>query len=387
MTGAAPLPVPSAGAPGCIAIDLGALRRNWQSLASEVKPAECAAVVKADAYGLGATAVVPALNRAGCNTYFVATLDEARQVRALAPKATLYVLDGLMPATAPQFAEAGATPILSSLDQIEEWAAFAKSGKKTQNAALQIDTGLNRLGLSTDDVAAFAGRKTEFEPLDVTLIMSHLASADDPGTAKNEAQRQTFLKALEALPRARASLAASDGLMLGKNYHFDLVRPGYALYGGQAFQGRPTPVEPVVTVMSKVLQVRNLKPGDSVGYSETFKAQRPMTIAIVAAGYADGIPRHASATTNEQRGCVAIDGTIASMIGRVSMDLIAIDVTHLAKDSVSRGTPVELIGPAISLEQAGQAADTIGYELLTNLSRRFERLYFDTGQAKPEGKV
>jgi alanine racemase len=366
---------PAATFRGRITVDLKALSDNWKSLQTLVGAAECGAVVKADAYGLGATAVVPTLASAGCKTFFVATLQEAELVRALAPSATLYVLDGLLQGSCEAMAALSAQPILSDLAQLDEWRSFCTSAGHLHPAALQVDTGLNRLGLSQDELSKLDQDDSALTGLDISLIMSHLASADDPAAAKNEAQRQCFIEALNGLPKAPASLAASDGLMLGPDYHFDLVRPGYALYGGQAFQGGTTPVTQVVTVTARVLQMRRLVTGETVGYSEDFVAKRDTTIAIVAAGYADGVPRHASSRKTERHGHVAIGGKTAPIAGRVSMDLIAVDVTDLSPDTVTRGTIVELIGPSITLEQAGTQAGTIGYELLTRLSRRFERVY------------
>jgi alanine racemase len=211
--------------------------------------------------------------------------------------------------------------------------------------------------------------------IDIKLIMSHLASADDPDDPKNEQQRAIFEQLRAILPKAPASLAASDGLMLGPRFHFDLVRPGYAIYGGQAFRGGPTPVAPVVRVEARILQIRDVAPGQTVGYSATYKVERLSRIATVSAGYADGYFRTASAPNGKSGGAVAFKGRLAPIVGRVSMDLITVDVTDLDSPAPKRGDLVELIGPALSLESVGQRAGTIGYEVLTNLGRRFERVY------------
>jgi len=263
---------------------------------------------------------------------------------------------------------------LSHLGEVEEWATEAARHGKPVPTALQIDSGLNRLGLSEGDVRSLAERSDLLAALDLRLVMSHLACADEPAHPHNEMQRANFDRLRALLPPAPASLAASDGLMLGKPYHYDLVRPGYALYGGQAFQGGATPVNPVVSISARVLQVRTLKAGDSVGYSATWRASRPTRIAIVAAGYADGLARALSASSEAPGGTVMVHGMPAPIVGRVSMDLITVDVTDIAGE-VSRGDLVTLIGPGLSIEGMGRAAGTIGYEVLTRLGPRFARRY------------
>lgn len=361
-------------APGRITINLGAIARNWATLAKLVAPARCAAVVKADAYGLGVDRVVPALSAVGCRTYFVATADEAGHVRALDASAQIFVLDGLLAGSAQSLASNAAIPCLASREDIAEWQVLQRTLRRALPGALNLDTGLNRLGLSQDDIRHIAKEPTRWRDIPLALVMSHLACADDPTDPMNEAQRTRFETMRMMLPSAPASLAASDGLMLGAAYHYDLVRPGYALYGGQAFRGARAPVEPVVTVEACILQVRDVPVGGCVGYSGTWRARRDSRVAIIAAGYADGIPRSASAADGESGGHVAIAGKLYPVIGRVSMDLITVDVTDAQKPIV-RGDLAELVGPNITLETAGQSARTIGYEMLTRLGRRFNRIY------------
>ena len=370
------LTTPPPGATGVITVDLAALRGNWQSLSRLVAPAECAAVVKADAYGLGANRVIPALKAAGCRTFFVATADEARQARLLAPSAVIYVLDGLLPGAAPALADMGVRPALSTLEDVREWAALARSRGRRLPAALHIDSGLNRLGLSDDEIKALATNSELARAIEVTLVMSHLACADEPDQALNAEQLAAFNRRRAILPDAPASLAASDGLMLGKPFHFSLVRPGYALYGGQAFQGGQTPVKPVVSVKVRVLQVHDVRPGDTVGYSATWKAVEPSRIATIAAGYADGIPRQLSAGSTDRGGEASIGGQVFPIVGRVSMDLITIDISGAVAE-VRRGDWAELIGPNLPIERVAQRAGTIGYEILTRLGRRFHRDYVE----------
>ena len=368
-----PLSLPP-DATGVITIDLDALQANWLALSALVGPAECAAVVKADAYGLGASEIIPALALAGCRTFFVATPEEARAARLLAPEARLFLLDGLFPGAGDLLLAADVIPVLSNVADVEEWAATAKRAGRRLPAAVQIDSGLNRLGLSGPDIKWLAGKPELLKAFDLKLVLSHLACADDPAHPHNAKQRTAFNKRRAMLPVAPASLAASDGLMLGAAYHFDLVRPGYALYGGQAFLGGPTPVSPVVTVRARVLQIRTLKAGDTVGYSATWQASRPSRVAIVAAGYADGFARTLSAASGKKGGSVMVAGARAPVIGRVSMDLITVDITDV-KGEVARGDLVTLVGPGLTLEAVGKSAGTIGYEVLTRLGGRFIRRY------------
>lgn len=363
-----------AAATGFVTIDVAQVAKNWRALAARVAPAECAAVVKADAYGLGIGKIAPALAKAGCKSFFVATLDEARELRHLLPSNVIYVLDGLV-GGGSAYVAATATPVLSSLASVSQWSAQARASGHKLPAALQLDTGLNRLGLEMSEITALREAPELLASLDLTLVMSHLACADDPEHAMNEAQRNRFDELKRLLPPARASLAASDGLMLGKAYHYDLVRPGYALYGGQAFKGGATPVAPVVTVSARVLQVRDVAPGGAVGYSATWVAGQPRRIATLAAGYADGIFRHLSSATDGKGGHAVIRGTRVPFVGRVSMDLVTLDVSDVPGEPVARGDWVELIGPDITIEEVGRSAGTIGYEVLTRLGRRFHRVY------------
>ncbi len=360
-------------ATGVVTVDLDAIAANWRALAELVAPAECAGVVKADAYGLGAAKVIPALAKAGCRTFFVATTAEATAARALAPEARVLVLDGLLPGAADTLLAARATPVLASVGEVREWADVAKARGERLAAVLQLDTGLHRLGLSDADIASLKADAV-LDAIDVVLVMSHLASADVPDDPKNAEQRDAFERKRTHFPGIPASLAASDGLMLGAPFHFDLVRPGYALYGGQASQAGPAPVTPVVRVEARVLQVREVPVGETVGYSATWRAARPSRVAIVAGGYADGLARGLSAATGAPGAVAVVAGQRVPLIGRVSMDLITLDVTDVAGE-ISRGDLVTLIGPGLTIEAMGRAAGTIGYEVLTRLGTRFVRRY------------
>ena len=358
------------GLPGLVTVDLHQIAANWRALAALSAPAECAAVVKADAYGLGADRVIPALLEAGCKTFFVATAAEAAQVRAHTEESVIYVLDGLMGGSGPRLADLGARPVLASLDDCLEWAALCDTRDRVMAAAVHIDTGLNRLGLSAADVSKLAADPSLFNRIGVSLVMSHLACADAPENPMNAAQLLAFEQLRAALPPASASLAASDGLMLGPDYRFDLVRPGYAIYGGQPTKGVTAPVKPAVRVQARVLQVRDVNAGESVGYSALWRATQSSRIAIIAAGYADGYARAAGTTAQ-----IGFKGRLAPVVGRVSMDLITVDVTGLGDAAPQRGDFVDLIGPGLSYEAVGASQGTIGYEVLTRLPHRFHRRY------------
>ena len=363
---------------GVLRIDLDAIAGNWRSLSDQVRPAECGAVVKADAYGLGITRVLPALVAAGCRSFFVATPGEAAEARALEGSARIFVLDGLFPGAADAVLGAGAIPCLASLAEVEEWSAHARRIGARLATALHVDSGLNRLGLPAAEVAKLVSRPDLLASLDVVLVMSHLASADDPSDPTNAAQHHAFEELRRMLPGAQASLAASDGLMLGEVFHFDLVRPGYALYGGQAFRGARSPVSPVVSLFTRVLQVRDVMPGGAVGYSGSWRASRPSRIATLATGYADGYARSASAASGSPGGSVVIHGARLPVVGRVSMDLITVDVTDCVVP-VTRGDVAEVLGATLPLETVGAEARTIGYEVLTRLGRRYSRVYVGGG--------
>lgn len=366
------------GTTGCATINLDQLARNWKRLADLVHPASCGAVVKANAYGLGAERVIPALARAGCTTFFIATPSEAFEARRLAPDADIYALDGLLPNSAKSFAQADVRPVLSTLAEIESWAQLGTRTGHPLPCALHIDSGLNRLGLTARDTRRLAANQKLLDCVDVKLVMSHLACADNPVDPKNRDQLLAFETLSTLFAGKPRSLAASDGLMLGKAYHFDLVRPGYALYGGQASVSNAAPVAPILTVTARILAVNEVAPGESVGYAASWRAKRPSRIATIAAGYADGIPRSASSIDDKACGHVLVAGHKVPIVGRVSMDLITADVTNLPAGSVAAGDDAVLFGAGLTIEDAGYAAGTIGYEILTRLGPRFSRRYIET---------
>jgi alanine racemase len=360
-----------------LTVRLAAIVANYRTYRRMTGPTAVAAVVKADAYGLGAARVVPALAEAGCDSFFVARLEEGIALRALAPKARIFVLDGAHPDAVPALIRYALTPALNSLGQIAAWSAAANVGAGALDAVLHVDTGMNRLGLPRDELAILSAEQGKrLSGLNLVLIMSHLACGDEPQNRMNAEQLSRFRQALAMLPPAPASLAASHGAMISPDYHFDLVRPGVALYGAdpQAHEGtarsdsRPNLMQTAAVLTGRVLQVRRIDSGESVGYAATFHAKRPSMIATIALGYADGMPRALS-----NRGAAAIGGVRVPVVGRVSMDLMTLDVSDLAEPPAV-GQDIELMGDTISLGEVAQAAGTNEYEILTRL-RRVPRSY------------
>lgn len=357
---------------GRVTIDLGALADNWRLLAARAENAATAAVVKAEAYGIGLEPAARALAEAGCRTFFVALPEEGRRLRATVRDAIIYVLDGLMPGGAAALADAGLRPVLGSWPEIEEWAEFRKAGNAA-GCAIHVDTGMNRLGLTPGEARKLAQQSGLLAALAPDLIMSHLATADTPEHPLNRKQLAAFHAMRALLPDIPASLANSAGILLGSEYHFDLVRPGIALYGGTAVAGVPSPTRAVATVEARIVQIRHAEAGDTVGYGATETIARPSRIAIVAAGYGDGYHRLAGSSDKRPGARVFLRGRHARLIGRVSMDLIAIDVTDVA--GAERGDWIELFGPNVPVDEVAECAGTIGYELLTGIGRRYARTY------------
>ncbi len=356
-------------------IDLAALRANWARLNAETGSAECAGVVKADAYGLGLEEVTNALAAEGCRTFFVATVGEGRATRLVQPAATIYVLDGLLADAECLYSRFDLRPVLSSLVEVDEWAAFCRRIGRRLPAALHIDTGINRLGMGDTDVRRLSQRMDPLKTFDPTLVMSHLACADDPTSPKNAAQREKFDRLRALLPPAKASLANSGGIFLGPDYHYDLVRPGIALYGGRALEGRPNPMQTVAYLSARILQVREVPAGETVGYGAIWKVDTPARIATIACGYADGFLRALSHPSGPPGAVGYIGDYPVPVVGRVSMDLITVDVTGVPAALACRGAWVEVMGSRVTVDDLTDRAGTIGYELLSRLSRRVHRIY------------
>lgn len=364
-----------AGAALRYTIDLGALARNWRRLAAIAAPAECAAAVKADAYGIGAARAVPALVAAGCRTFFVALPQEGAAVRTVAPDAAVWVLNGFLSDAADTYVNSNIWPVLNSLDEVSDWAAWRRRRPgAAPPAALHVDTGMDRLGLRPEEAERVAGRPLIAEA-GIALVMSHLACADQADHPLNQAQLKQTERLRALFPGLPFSLANSAGIHHGAAFHFDIVRPGIALYGGGCHPQAQS--EPVVIAEARVLQLRQANAGETVGYGATRTLTRDSRIAVLGAGYADGYLRAAGGTDERPGASVYIAGRRAPLLGRVSMDLVAADVTDIPDDEVRRGDWAELFGPNISIDEVADHAGTIAYELLTGLSRRAERRYVD----------
>jgi alanine racemase len=343
-------------------------------LASTTVPVECAAAVKGDGYGCGLEPVTRVLSRAGCRTFFVADVTEGRRVRTIAPDATIYVLNGVMPGSAQAFANDYLQPVINSATELAEWDAFVAINKWRGGAALHVDTGMNRLGITVDEAAAIAPR-LQLENHGFTLLLSHLACAESPDHPMNERQIRLFREVRILYRGLASSLANSSGIFLGGSVYCDLVRPGAALYGVNPTPGKQNPMRPAVELKGRIIQVRTVGKGDSVGYGATFTASRPSRIAIVAVGYADGYLRSAAAARGKPAAEVVVAGRRCPVAGRVSMDLLAVDVSELAEGAIRRGDLATLIGDGISVDDLAAGMGTIGYEVLTNLGRRYRRVY------------
>ncbi len=359
-----------------LTISLAALRANWGELNRRSGTAECAGVIKADAYGLGLGEIARALTAEGCRTFFVATLHEARVVREAQPGAAIYVLDGLLPASSPHYAGFDLRPCLSSLAEVREWAAYCDATGRRLRAAVHIDTGINRLGLAPAEVEMLATSERDLcNHFELSLVMSHLACADEPEHPMNVRQRQRFDALRIKLPKAPASLANSGGTFLGADYHYDLVRPGIALYGGRALEGKPNPMQWVVQLQARILQIRDVPANEPIGYGATFRTERASRIATIACGYADGFLRALSGPSGKPGPVGFIGEHPVTVVGRVSMDLITVDVTDVPEKQAVRGAWVEVLGSRTTIDDLTDRAGTIGYELLTRLGRRVLRVY------------
>lgn len=337
-----------------LTVDLAALVANWQALDAKTAPScRTAAVVKGDGYGCGAAEVGGALARAGCSTFFVAQPGEGAALRAaLGNGPVIRVLGGYAPAERTVFDAHALQPVLNSAWQYRQWFA-GPAGP----CAIQVDSGMNRLGMEADELATLGG----LSPM-VDLVISHMGCADDPAHPLNAGQLAAFRQMTDGMDRD-LSLSATAGLLLGPDYHFDMTRVGIGLYGGTPFDvGRH-----VVTVEVPVIQVRDVAPGETVGYGAAWTADRPARIATISAGYADGLIRAMSGGAS-----AFIGGQPVPLAGRVSMDLITLDVTDCP---CGPGEMVEILGPNQSIDDLAQAAGTIGHEILTSLGSRYARVH------------
>lgn len=367
---------------GRLTIDLDALAANYRTMAGLSEPAAAAAVVKADAYGLGMAPAVQSLVSAGCNRFFVALPEEGLAARRAAPKADIYVLNGPVSAEATAaFHEARLIPVLNSQSDIAVWEAHGWDGDVPRPCVVHVDTGMNRLGLTPAQARALAEDNAITQALTPVMVMSHLACADEPLNAMNRRQLESFQMVRTIFSKTESSLANSAGIFLGDDYHLDVTRPGIALYGGAAVSGADAATRPVVTAEARIVQVRHAKAGEAVSYGASARLRRDSLVAIAAVGYADGYHRAASGAGVPLRRAIEegaagfVHGKRVPLLGRVTMDLCMFDVTDLGAGTVSVGDYIELFGPNMPIDEVARAAGTISYELLTGLSRRFHRHY------------
>lgn len=360
-------------------VDLAALAANYKTMQKHAGAAQTSAVVKADGYGLGMAQIVPTLAAAGCKVFWVAQLNEGIALRALLPEAVIYVLNGVPRCTAKEFAAHDLRPCLITMAQVQEWQAYCQDNHQDNAplpACLFVDSGFNRLGFGELGVAELAAKPQLFDGWELSLIASHLACADDPTHPMNAAQLERFRNALAALPKAPASLANSGGTMLGPDYHFDMVRTGTMLYGCSATGREEDALLPIANLRAPLLQTRQLSAGDSIGYGATFTASGEMTIGIASLGYGDGLSRHFG-THSPSKVRFTIGGHPVALLGRVSMDSLAVDLTDLA--GLARppavGDMVEIFGTDNPIDRLARQGNTISYELLTSLGSRYNRIY------------
>lgn len=358
---------------GILTLSLAALAANYRLLADKAGPAQTAAAVKANAYGLGLTQVAPALAAAGCNFFYVAHLDEGLSLRALLPTAHIAILHGIKASDAALAHHYRLLPVICDLGNLHDWQQIAIQTGQPQPIILHIDTGMNRLGLTTLELATLTAQPELLSGFTVIMAMSHLACADETGHAMNDQQLQTLQHALAGLPPMPVSFANSSGIFLGADYHFDQVRPGCALYGINPTPASSNPMRPVATLTAPVIQLRPLMPDASVGYSAAWRSKRLGKLAVLPVGYADGFLR-----SSGNRGFVYFGAFAAPIVGRVSMDLITIDVTDVPDQLCAVGQWAELIGPHQDVDKVAANAGTIGYEILTSLGTRYQRVYTTT---------
>jgi alanine racemase len=363
-----------APATGVLTVDLDAVVANWRKLEKTAVPAECAGVIKADAYGCGLDPVARALASAGCKTFFVATVDEARTARAAAPSAAIYVLDGFFQNCGEAYAAVNARPVIGDLNELAEWDVFCRRSGWEGGAGIHIDTGMNRLGLTISEAQGIIPRINAGDH-GITLVMSHLACAELLNHPMNAKQLAAFREIASLFSGVPASLANSSGIFLGAPFQFDLVRPGAGLYGINPTPEADNPMQPVVDLKARIVQIRSIDKGETVGYGGTWTARRPTKLAIVSAGYADGYFRAGGSNDGTRGAEVIVAGKRCPIAGRVSMDLIAVDVTDLEKNAARRGHMATLIGEGITIDELAHHFGTIGYEVLTSLGPRYARVY------------
>jgi alanine racemase len=360
---------PFATGSSVLEIDLAALVTNWRILRDRHGSGrDTAAVLKADGYGLGATRVAKSLHAAGCRHFFTAHLMEAVEIRPVVRDSMVSVLHGLGPGEAPAFIEHGLVPALGTLGEVAAWNGAALAAGRRLPALLHVDTGMNRTGLSAPDLDRLTPEPKSMDGLDLLYVMTHLVAADSPASPLNGLQARAFDAIAARFPGVRRSFANSSGIFLGEAFASDLARPGAALYGVNPTPDRPNPMRPVAKLSARIMQLRAVGAGEGVGYDHQWRAARPSRIATLPIGYADGYHRVLG-----NQASVAFAGRLCPVVGRVSMDLITVDVTDCPEAAI--GDWCEVIGPAVPAEKLATLAGTNAYEVLTSLGRRFHRVY------------
>jgi alanine racemase len=366
-----------------LTIDLAAIAANWRGLRdagrASGRPVECAAVLKADAYGTGAAIVGPRLAAEGCRHFFVAHIEEGIALRAVLPDVPIYVLNGLLPNTEGDFVEHDLTPALNHIGQLNAWRAAAQRYNRALDAVIHIDTGMHRLGFGPEEAQLLVNERGRLRGLRLALLMSHFVASEEQANPINGEQLSRFSAFVQAMPGAPASLANSSGIFLGPDYHFDLLRPGAALYGINPLPGQPNPMLLTVTLAARILQTRRIDALQTVGYGAAWRSARPSRVATIALGYADGYFRNLI-----NRAHVHLAGQRVPVIGRISMDLVTIDVTDVPEADCQPGAPVEVLGDHMTADDLADHARTNAYEIMTALGRRYARLYVDGPVGGPE---
>jgi alanine racemase len=355
---------PGDRAAGYLEVDLGALVRNYHRLTRVADGAEVAAVVKANAYGLGVVPVAERLHAHGCKSFFVATLEEGVTLRATLPEAVVYVFEGVASGCEDRFLEYRLRPVLNTAEQVDRWRGLERP------CGLHIDTGMNRLGIGVEEAERLAAELGTDARASIELVMTHLACADDPDARLNRTQAERFAAIARQFPGARTSIANSGGIFLGQAFRGDLVRTGIALYGGNPFLRREGPTEVVASLRARILQLRDVEADSTVGYGATHRAVQGDRLAVVGVGYADGFPRRLGG-----HGVASVAGRRVPIVGRISMDLTCLDVSALPRDALATDQYVELFGRDVRVEEVAALCGTINYEILSGLSARLARVY------------
>ncbi|MDG1272991.1 MAG: alanine racemase [Alphaproteobacteria bacterium] len=360
-------------------INIDLIVDNYRLLKKELRGAECAATLKADAYGIGSAQVAKALVKTGCRTFFVATIDEGIELRAHLPseKVNIAVLGGLLARCEYVFEENNLIPVLNNLEQLRQWKTFNVGKDRKSPSMVHIDTGMNRLGLTSKEFEYVIDNPFELEGVEAKLLLSHLACADQPGHEMNQKQLYIFMNARNKMSNMRFSLSNSGGIFLGQTYHFDMARPGIALYGSHPDSTIFNPLNQVIKLYGRVLQIRDAKTGSTVGYSASHLLKKKTLVATVGLGYADGYIRSLGGNSY-----AFFKGAKLPIIGPISMDYITVDISNIKTDMIKIGDLIEFIGDNFTLDDIAKVANTVPHEILSNLGKRHQRSYF-TSNASP----